>query len=741
MRTPLQTTLTNLLRCIPLRPSRPLAWIFALLSMCVASASAQFPRGDVALEALVPQNFAGLVIGVDPGHGGTDNGAVGPTGLTEKSVNLATALALKGYLEADGATVVITRTTDATLSLTSRTDLFVARAVNFAISVHHNSVGTPSVNTSMVFIYCNTSLATRGALASHVVQRLAISTGIPSSQSPASTSDTLCSGHSDWLTGISGVGQANLEMVRDPEVASGIPSVLAEISFISNPTEEAKLRNADYLDNNGWAIYAGLADYLGFAPRPRTSGSPAMSLSYNGTSIPNGDPSPSAAKGTDFGNAAPGFQSPPRTFTISNTGINALNFTGVPRVQFGGNNPFDFGMNAQPSTPVGANGGSTTFQLVFQPTAAGLRTAIVTIANDDPNKNPYTFTVQGTGQVPVSVDPALEYNGAKIDNGDQSPTNGKGTDFGSVDVGSQSATHSFKFYNHGNTNMTLTGSMVQMAGANSGDFAIVAMPSSPIPPNQYATIGIQFEPSGPGLRVANLLIYFDATYALGASSSPYAVALQGTSPTLAQPTITSFNGNPTGVAPGDAVTISYTVADMGGPGLKQVELWRFSQSAGVWSVPQTKAVSGTASVSGSFTDSLSEVGSYAYGLHVVDLNGNTKAESDFGIPVVWVTVSFPTGPTLAVSPSEPMTSNGSQGGPFDPTSKTYTVSNVGGGTLNWTATADQNWVTVSPVSGQSSGSVVVSLSSNANALSKSGVLIQPRSPSAAMAEPLRAKFS
>jgi hypothetical protein len=177
---------------------------------------------------------------------------------------------------------------------------------------------------------------------------------------------------------------------------------------------------------------------------------------------------------------------------------------------------------------VPANGGSTTFQLVFQPTAnTGLQSATVTIANDDPNKNPYTFMVQGTAVTQPRVDPSLDYNGAESLNGDQNPTVSKGTDFGSAAVGSQSATHSFRFYNYGTIDMTLTGSMVQLSGANSGDFAIVSMPFSPIAPNQYSTIGIRFQPTGSGLRTASLLIYFDATYGLGATS-PYTVALNGT---------------------------------------------------------------------------------------------------------------------------------------------------------------------------------------------------------------------
>ena len=310
---------------------------------------------------------------------------------------------------------------------------------------------------------------------------------------------------------------------------------------------------------------------------------PSMSLNYSGTAIPNGDTSPGVAKGTDFGTTSSGLTTPPRTFTISNTGIGALNLTGVPRVQFGGNNPSDFGMTAQPSTPVGANGGSTTFQLVFQPTAnTGLRSATVTIANNDPNKNPYTFMVQGTAQIQQRIDPSIEYNGVTIIEGDQSPTVSKGTDFGSVNVGSQSATHSFQFYNYGTINMTLTGSMVQLSGATSGDFAIVSMPSSPIAPNQYSTIGIRFQPTGSGLRTASMLIYFDATYGLGATS-PYTVALQGTGNQDTQgPAVTIASPVNGAIVTGASVPVSGTASDSGygNNGISSVTVNEVSASGG-----------------------------------------------------------------------------------------------------------------------------------------------------------------
>jgi len=76
----------------------------------------------------------------------------------------------------------------------------------------------------------------------------------------------------------------------------------------------------------------------------------------------------------------------------------------------------------------------------------------------------------------------------------------------------------------------------------------------------------------------------------------------------------------------------------------------------------------------------------------------------------------PPPPSLSVSPSSGFSSSGNQGGPFSPSSKQYSVSNSGGGTLNWTASANQSWVTVSPTSGTNSRTVTVLVNSNANSL-------------------------
>ncbi len=82
--------------------------------------------------------------------------------------------------------------------------------------------------------------------------------------------------------------------------------------------------------------------------------------------------------------------------TIRNTGTATLQLSGNPRVQISGTHAGDFTVLTLPS-PNRAAGGSTTFQIRFDPSADGLRTAVVSIISDDADENPYDFAIQGTG--------------------------------------------------------------------------------------------------------------------------------------------------------------------------------------------------------------------------------------------------------------------------------------------------------------------------------------------------------
>ncbi len=134
-------------------------------------------------------------------------------------------------------------------------------------------------------------------------------------------------------------------------------------------------------------------------PRPAWR-RPEINLQGNGQNIVDGDATPSIDDGTDFGNANVTGGAAVRTFTIQNSGTGTLNLSGPAPdyVQITGANASDFTVTSQPSSTIAA-GNSLTFQVTFNPSAAGTRTASVTIASDDSDENPYDFGIQGTGTV------------------------------------------------------------------------------------------------------------------------------------------------------------------------------------------------------------------------------------------------------------------------------------------------------------------------------------------------------
>ncbi len=128
-----------------------------------------------------------------------------------------------------------------------------------------------------------------------------------------------------------------------------------------------------------------------------------ISITGNGLSITNHDSTPSTLDGTDFGTAMVGGGTVVRTFTIQNTGALPLNLTGTPKVVVSGPQAADFTVTLQPSSPVAGLTGTTTFQVTFAPSAGGTRAAMLSIASDDVDRNPYDFAIQGTGSTTLSA--------------------------------------------------------------------------------------------------------------------------------------------------------------------------------------------------------------------------------------------------------------------------------------------------------------------------------------------------
>lgn len=118
----------------------------------------------------------------------------------------------------------------------------------------------------------------------------------------------------------------------------------------------------------------------------------------NGVSIRNGDTTPSLGDGTDFGGVAVSAGSTSHWFRIYNTGDAPLELTGHPPVVISGANASDFTVNTQPDSSTIANYPYyVQVEVVFNPSAKGVRIATISIANNVGGKNPYNFTIQGTG--------------------------------------------------------------------------------------------------------------------------------------------------------------------------------------------------------------------------------------------------------------------------------------------------------------------------------------------------------
>ncbi|MCD6365514.1 MAG: choice-of-anchor D domain-containing protein [Planctomycetes bacterium] len=107
---------------------------------------------------------------------------------------------------------------------------------------------------------------------------------------------------------------------------------------------------------------------------------------------------------THFWNSGLVGESVTRTFTILNSGTEGLNLIWAPRVQISGAHAGDFSVVSLPAGSVAADGGTTTFQIEFDPSALGLRAATVSIANNDSDENPYDFVIQGIAPKPGDTD-------------------------------------------------------------------------------------------------------------------------------------------------------------------------------------------------------------------------------------------------------------------------------------------------------------------------------------------------
>lgn len=181
------------------------------------------------------------IVAIDPGHGGSDPGAVG-NGLTEKNLTLKISRMVRDALaEYPDLTPRLTRDADDSVALSKRTSTANAWGSACCVSIHINSAATAAAQGFESFIYTTDGAASKSAsLQREIHQRVAaLWTG---------------KGRSDR-----GQKKANLHMVREFKGAA----VLLELGFIVNTTDAALLRDEEFLQRNADAIAAGIAAHLG----------------------------------------------------------------------------------------------------------------------------------------------------------------------------------------------------------------------------------------------------------------------------------------------------------------------------------------------------------------------------------------------------------------------------------------------------------------------------------------------
>ncbi|WP_167577560.1 SH3 domain-containing protein [Ammoniphilus sp. YIM 78166] len=176
----------------------------------------------------------GRTILVDPGHGGSDSGAIGPhLGTLEKVVNLQVSHLLSRKLKAAGATVIMTREDDRKVSLQERVDSSIRRQVDAFISIHHNTSENYRVNGVITYFYSN---GDDRELANSIQKEVVKRTG----------STDLNARYGNYFV-----------LRENPQLA-----VLCELGFLTNYQEEVIMKTKEFQEQAAEGVFQGIVKYF-----------------------------------------------------------------------------------------------------------------------------------------------------------------------------------------------------------------------------------------------------------------------------------------------------------------------------------------------------------------------------------------------------------------------------------------------------------------------------------------------
>ena len=246
--------------------------------------------GRVAAEqaAAMLNGQRAVVVAIDPGHGGKDQGAHGPGGTLEKNVTLAVARDLAAEINRQpGMKAVLTRDGDYFIPLKQRYEIARRNNADLFVSIHADSFTSDDAKGSSVWVLSprgKTSMAARWLADGQ--NRADLIGGISLDDKDDGLAKVLLDLQQGWAMQASGevagnvlkalarlgpthrgyVERANFVVLRSPDV----PSILVETAFISNPVEERKLRDPAHQKQLATAVMGGVKSYFESTPPPGT---------------------------------------------------------------------------------------------------------------------------------------------------------------------------------------------------------------------------------------------------------------------------------------------------------------------------------------------------------------------------------------------------------------------------------------------------------------------------------------
>ncbi|MGA3089143.1 MAG: N-acetylmuramoyl-L-alanine amidase [Terriglobales bacterium] len=230
--------------------------------------------GDRSLTRVLGLKIGKIVI--DAGHGGHDTGTIGPNGLLEKDVVLDVAKRLGRLLESRlGAEVIYTRQDDTFIPLETRTAIANRERADLFISIHANSSRDSDARGVETYYLNFTSspealeVAARENAVSEksihelqdLVKKIALKEKIEESREfAADVQESLYGGLSPNNSGLHNRGVKKAPFIV--LIGANMPSILAEISFVSNPTDERKMETSEHRQRIAESLYRGVSKYV-----------------------------------------------------------------------------------------------------------------------------------------------------------------------------------------------------------------------------------------------------------------------------------------------------------------------------------------------------------------------------------------------------------------------------------------------------------------------------------------------